>query len=88
MDDCFDFIENQVEENGKRCRIKVAARKHKHTPKKLPICVDNMGSCSGMDNEMINNYVSDEFCSSDTDASDGEKKPKYSRFKVQDLDKN
>ncbi|CAL5184718.1 unnamed protein product [Lathyrus oleraceus] len=88
LDDCFDFIENQVEEKGKRCRIKVAARKHKHTPKKLPICVDNMGSCSGMDNEMIINYASDEICSSDTDASDGEKKPKYSRFKMQDLDKN
>ncbi|KAI5386016.1 hypothetical protein KIW84_072549 [Lathyrus oleraceus] len=88
LDDCFDFIENQVEEKGKRGRIKVAARKHKHTPKKVPIGVDNVGSCSGVDNEMIINYASDEFGSSDPDASDGEKEPKYPRFKMHDLDKN
>lgn len=60
LDNCFDFIENQVEEKGKRGRIKVTARKHKHTPKKVPIGVDNVGSCSGVDNEMIINYAGDE----------------------------
>ncbi|KAI5417584.1 hypothetical protein KIW84_042262 [Lathyrus oleraceus] len=79
LDNCFEFIENQVEENGKRGRIKVAARKHKHTPKKVPSGVDNLGSCSGVDNEMIINYASDEPDSSDPDASDGEKEPKYPR---------
>ncbi|KAI5413836.1 hypothetical protein KIW84_058111 [Lathyrus oleraceus] len=88
LDNFFDFIENQVEENGKIGRIKFVARKHKHTPKKVPIGVDNVGSCSGMDNEMIINYASDELGSSAPDASDGEKEPKYPRFKMQDLDKN
>lgn len=66
LDDCFDFIENQVEENGKRGRIKVATRKHNHTPKKVPIGVDNVGSCGVMDNEIIINYASDELGSSVT----------------------
>ncbi|KAI5447484.1 hypothetical protein KIW84_015079 [Lathyrus oleraceus] len=79
MDDCFDVIENQVEEKGERGRIKVVARKHKHTPKKVPIGVDNVGSCSGVDNEMVINYVSEELDSSDSDASDGEKEQKYPR---------
>ncbi|KAI5393976.1 hypothetical protein KIW84_060902 [Lathyrus oleraceus] len=88
LDDYFDLIKNQVEEKGKRGRIKVAANKHKHTPKKVPIGVDNVGSCSRVDNEMIINYASDEIGSSDPDASDREKEPKYPRFKMQDLDKN
>ncbi|KAI5405259.1 hypothetical protein KIW84_052153 [Lathyrus oleraceus] len=33
-------------------------------------------------------YASDELGSSDLDASDGDKEPKYPRFKMQDLDKN
>ncbi|XP_050890787.1 uncharacterized protein LOC127096238 [Lathyrus oleraceus] len=37
---------------------------------------------------MIINYASDELGSNDPDASDGEKEPKYPRFKMQDLDKN
>ncbi|KAI5402328.1 hypothetical protein KIW84_050078 [Lathyrus oleraceus] len=77
LDDCFDFIENQVEEKGKRGRIKVATRKHNHTPKKVPIGVDNVGSCGVVDNEIIINYASDELGSSDSDASDEEKEPKY-----------
>ncbi|CAI8595942.1 unnamed protein product [Vicia faba] len=35
LDDCFDVIENEVEEKSKRGRIKVAAKKHKHNPKKV-----------------------------------------------------
>ncbi|KAI5389895.1 hypothetical protein KIW84_075273 [Lathyrus oleraceus] len=72
LDDCFGFIENKVKEKGKRGRIKVTARKHKHTPKK----------------EMIINHASDELGSSDPDASGGEKEPKYPRIKMEDLDKN
>lgn len=41
-----------------------------------------------MDNEIIINYASDELDSNDPEASDGEKEPKYPRFKMQDLDKN
>lgn len=37
---------------------------------------------------MIINYANDELGSSDLDAFDGEKEPKYPRFKMQDLDKN
>ncbi|KAI5393875.1 hypothetical protein KIW84_060830 [Lathyrus oleraceus] len=51
LDDCFDFIENQVEEKGKEW----------------------------LDNEMIINYADDELGSSDLDAFDGEKEPKYPR---------
>ena len=47
-----------------------------------------MGSCNGVDNEMIINYASDELDSSGPDASNGENEPKYPRFKMQDLDKN
>ncbi|KAI5405796.1 hypothetical protein KIW84_052534 [Lathyrus oleraceus] len=82
LDDCFDVIENQVEEKGKRGRIKVAAKKHKHTPKKVSIGVDNVGSSSSMDNEMVINYASDKIGSSDPDASDGEKEPKYPRHAI------
>ncbi|CAI8600224.1 unnamed protein product [Vicia faba] len=88
LDDCFGVIENQVEERGKKGRMKVAARKHKHTPTKLQIGVDNVWSSSCMDNEMDINYVSDKLGSSDSNACDGEKKPKYLRFKRKDLDKN
>lgn len=37
---------------------------------------------------MIINYASDELGSSDPDTSNGEKEPKYPRFKMQNLDKN
>ncbi|KAI5422378.1 hypothetical protein KIW84_045722 [Lathyrus oleraceus] len=77
--DYFDVIENQVEEKEKKGRIKLAARKHKHTPKKVPIGVDNVGVSSGMDNEMEINYASDELGSSDHNDSDREKEPKYPR---------
>ncbi|CAL5195758.1 unnamed protein product [Lathyrus oleraceus] len=89
LDDYFDVIENQVEEKEeKKGRIKLAARKHKHTQKKVLIGVDNVGVSSGMDNEMEINYASDELGSNDHNASDREKEPKYLRFKMQDLDKN
>ncbi|KAI5404378.1 hypothetical protein KIW84_051514 [Lathyrus oleraceus] len=82
LDDFFDVIENQVKEKGKRVQMKLAVRKHKHTPKKVPFGVDNVGSSSGVDNEMDINYTSDELGSSDLDASDGEKEPKYPRHVV------
>lgn len=40
--------------------MKVVARKLKHTINKLAIIVDNIGSSSGVDNEMNINYASDE----------------------------
>lgn len=88
LDDFFGFIENKVKEKGKRGRIKVTVRKHKHTPKKVPIGVDIVGSRSGVVNEMIINHASDELGSSDPNASGWEKEPKYPRIKMEDLDKN
>lgn len=81
MDDCF-------EDWGITSGVKVAANKHKLTPKKVQIVVDNAGSSSGVDNEMDINYASEELGSSDPDASDEEKDLKYPRFKMEDFDKN
>ncbi|CAK8572845.1 unnamed protein product [Lathyrus sativus] len=88
MDDCFDVIENQDEENSKRGRIKVATRKHKHTLKRVTIGFDNVGSSSYVDNEIDINYASDKLGSSDPIASDEVNEPKYPKFKMQELEKN
>lgn len=81
-------LDDYFEDRGRTSGVKVAAKKHKLTPKKVPIVVDNISSSSGVDNEMDINYARGEFSSSDPDASDKEKDPKYPRFKMEDLDKN
>lgn len=86
LDDGFDLIDKHSE--GKRKRVKQIARKHKNTPNKSRIGDDNVGSSSGVNDEMETNFSSDELGSSDPDASDQENGPMYPRFKMKELDKN
>ncbi|CAL5198392.1 unnamed protein product [Lathyrus oleraceus] len=81
LDDCF-------EDHGKTSDVKVTAKNHKRTKKRVQIVIDNARSSKGVDHEMDINYASEELGSSDHDASDKEKDPKYPRFKMKDLDKN
>ncbi|XP_050890202.1 uncharacterized protein LOC127095575 [Lathyrus oleraceus] len=74
-------LDDIFEDHDRTSGVKVTAKKHKITPKKVPIVVDNASSSSGMDNEMGINYSSEELGSSDPDTSDEEKDPKYPRFK-------
>lgn len=52
--------------------------------------VKNVSSsiCVGVDNEMETNYYSDELGSSGDDASNNEKRPKYDKFRMKELDNN
>lgn len=61
---------------------KSIARKNKDTPRKLAFDIDYIGPSSGVKHEIETNYDSDEFGSSDPDASDNEKEPKCPRFKM------
>ncbi|KAI5401315.1 hypothetical protein KIW84_065967 [Lathyrus oleraceus] len=55
--------------------------------KKIVNVVDNIGSSYGVDNEMKVNYAN-ELDNNDHDASDNEKRPKYDKFMVEELDRN
>lgn len=68
MDDCFEY-------QGITSEVKVAAKKHKLTSKKVTIVVDNAGSSRGVNDEMNINYASEELGSSDLNASDEENDP-------------
>ncbi|CAI8616083.1 unnamed protein product [Vicia faba] len=63
-------LDNCFKDRGVSGGVKVKAKKHKITPKKLPTVVDNAGSSSGVDNEMDVNYASEELGGSDPGASD------------------
>lgn len=75
-------------EMTKKGQVKCVAKKHKQTPKKFVEGAEHIGSSSYMDNEMVNNYCSDELGSSDPDDSDNESEPKYDKFRVEELDMN
>lgn len=68
--------------------VKCVSKKYKHTPNKIVNDVNNIGPSSYMDNEIEVNYASDEFGSSDSDASNNENVPKYDSFRVEELDRN
>lgn len=59
----------------------------KSTGKKIVNVVDNIGSSYGVDNEVKVNYAN-ELDNNDHDASDNEKRLKYDKFMVEELDKN